>query len=65
MTPTSNTHDDGLGWLREVRRKFFADSGGDLKRLGNRYRQTQAADPGKVIDPRKMLAESIRAACAK
>ena len=65
MTPTPHTHDDGLEWLREVRRKLFAESGGDLKRLGNRYRQTQATDPAKVIDPRKMLAESIRAASAK
>ena len=46
-------HDDGLEWLREIRHKLMTEAGGDLKSLGDKYRQTQAKHPEKVIDPRK------------
>ena len=52
-------HEDGLEWLRDVRRKLMTEAGGDLKRLGDKYRQTQAQHPGKVFDPRKLLTETV------
>ncbi len=55
-----NPHDDGLEWLRDVRRKLLEESGGNLRRLGERYRQVEAAEPGKVVDPRKLLADAVR-----
>jgi len=58
-TPTT-THDDGLEWLRDIRSKLLKDAGGDLKRLGERYRQVEAADQDKVRDPRKLLADAAR-----
>ena len=61
MTPSpTNPHDDGLEWLRDIRRKLLQESGGNLQRLGERYRQVEAADPGKVVDPRKLLADAVR-----
>ena len=61
MTPSpANPHDDGLEWLRDIRRKLLQESGGSLKRLGERYRQVEAAEPGKVVDPRKLLADAVR-----
>lgn len=65
MTLMSNTHNDGLEWLREVRRKVFVEFVGDGKRLGHRYRVASNADAGKVIDPRNTLTETIRAASDK
>ena len=59
-TPASS-HDDGLEWLREVRRKILRDAGGDLKKLGERYRRIQAAQPEKIFDPRQTVADSVRA----
>lgn len=58
---TSTQHDDGLEWLREIRRKHMSEAGGDLKRLGDRYRRAQAEHPEKVISPRKLTAEAVRA----
>ena len=61
MNPNpTTTHDDGLEWLRNVRRKLLKDAGGDFKRLGERYRQVEAAEIGKVRDPRKLLADAAR-----
>ena len=57
--PQTIHHDDGLEWLRDVRRKLMTEAGGDLKRLGDKYRQTQAMHPEKVIDPRKLLTEAV------
>ena len=63
MNPPSTTtpHDDGLDWLREVRRKLFQESGCSLEKLGDVYRRVEAEHPEKVIDPRKLLADSLRA----
>jgi hypothetical protein len=61
MNPdTTNTHDDGLEWLRDIRRKLLKEAGGDLKRLGERYRQVESSEKDKVIDPRKLLADAVR-----
>ena len=59
---TTNARDDGLEWLREIRRRMLKDAGGDLKALGDRYRRVEAGEAGKVIDPRKLLAEAVRKA---
>ncbi len=61
-TPSANPHDDGLEWLRDIRRKLLQESGGNLKRLGERYRQVEASEAGKVLDPRKLLADAVRRA---
>ncbi len=61
-TPAANPHDDGLEWLRDIRRKLLQESGGDIKRLGERYRQVEATEAGKVLDPRKLLADAVRRA---
>jgi hypothetical protein len=57
---TNTHHDDGLEWLREIRRKHMQEAGGDLKRLGDRYRRVQAEHPEKVISPRKLVVDAIR-----
>lgn len=59
----TNAHDDdGLEWLRDIRRKHMQEAGGDLKKLGDRYRRVQAQHPEKVISPRKVLVDTIRGA---
>jgi hypothetical protein len=60
MKPTQNTHDDGLEWLRDIRRKLLKDAGGDLKHLGEHYRRVEATEQDKVRDPRKLLADATR-----
>ena len=60
MNPTMpTTHDDGLEWLRDIRRKLLKDAGGELKRLGERYRQIESGEKDKVLDPRKLLADAV------
>lgn len=59
-TPATPPHDDGLEWLRSVRRKLMAEAGGDLQQLGNKYRQTEARHPEKVIEPREFLTNALR-----
>jgi hypothetical protein len=57
--PAHLPHDDGLEWLRDVRRKLMTEAGGDLKQLGNRYRQTEAKHPEKVVDPKQLLTRAL------
>lgn len=65
MNTTTTTHDDGLEWLREIRHKHMQEAGGDLRRLGDRYRSIQARHPDKVIQPRQMLAKAVRGLATK
>jgi hypothetical protein len=58
--PTQFPHDDGLEWLRDVRRKLMTEAGGGLKQLGNRYRQTEAKHPEKAVDPKQLLTRALR-----
>ena len=61
MTPPPNIpHDDGLAWLREVRRRLLTEAGGDLKKLGDRYRRVQLREPEKVFDPREAVIGAVR-----
>ena len=53
--------DDGLEPLREIRRRLFREAGGDLKKLGDHYRQVQAEHPEKIFDPRGVVADAARA----
>lgn len=62
ITPSANPHDDGLEWLRDIRRNLLQECGGNLKRLGERYRQVEVSEAGKVLDPRKLLADAVRRA---
>lgn len=59
---TANAHDDGLGWLRDIRKKLMTEAGNDLKRLSEHYRQVESTEPEKVLDPRKLLADAVRKA---
>lgn len=61
-TPSVTPHDDGLEWLRDIRRKLLRESGGNLKRLGERYRQVEVSESGKVLDSWKLLADAVRPA---
>ena len=61
-TPSVNPHDDGLEWLRDIRRKLLRESGGHLQRLGERYRQVEVSESGKVLDSWKLLADAVRPA---
>ena len=56
--PTS--HDDGLEWLRDIRRRMFQEANGDLKKLGDRYRQVQSEHPEKTFDPREVVTKAAR-----
>ena len=38
----------------------MTEAGGDLKRRGDKYRETQALHPEKVFDPRKLLTEAVQ-----
>jgi len=60
MKQPPTTHDDGLEWLRDIRRKLLQDAGGDLKRLGEHYRRVEAMEQDKVRDPRRLLADATR-----
>jgi hypothetical protein len=60
MKSPTTSHDDGLDWLREVRRGLFQKSGCNLEKLGEIYRTDEAEHPEKVIEPRKLLADSLR-----
>ena len=57
----STPHDDGLEWLRDIRRRMFQQAGGDLKQLGDRYRRVQSEHPEKTFDPREAIANAVRA----
>ena len=59
-TPPSAPHDDGLEWLREVRRTMLREAGGDLKKLGDRYRRSQSEHPETVFDPRETVLQAAR-----
>lgn len=62
MNPAPSTpRDDGLEWLRELRRRMFQQADGDLKKLGDRYRRSQSEHPEKTFDPRQAIADAVRA----
>ena len=54
------THDAGLEWLHDIRRKMFSDAGGDLKNLGDRYRATQSQHPEKIFDPHDVVIKAVK-----
>ena len=54
-------HNDGLESLREIRRRIFREAGGNLKKLGDRYRRVEAQHPEKIFDPREVIADAARA----
>ena len=56
----STPHDDGLKWLRDIRRRMFHEANGDLKKLGDRYRRVQSEHPEKTFDPRQAIANAVR-----
>ncbi|MFN0078620.1 MAG: hypothetical protein ACKVY0_19340 [Prosthecobacter sp.] len=58
-SPPTVHREDGLEWLRGVRRRLMTEAGGDLKSLGDKYRQSHAQHPEKVFAPRKLLTEAV------
>ena len=51
----STPHDDGLEWLRDIRRRMFQRANGD------RYRRVQSEHPEKTFDLREAIASAVRA----
>ena len=40
---------------------MFQQAGGDLKKLGDRYRLIQSEHPEKTFDPREVLTNAVSA----
>ena len=59
---TTRPHDDGLGWLRSLRRKVAASCGHDLAKQADVYRQAAAKHSynvyrgeAPVVSPKRRL----------
>ena len=61
MTPDndSNTpkpaYDDGLEWLREIRRQFAAECNYDPYEMGRRIRERQKEHPERIYRTKRVL----------
>lgn len=49
-------HDDGLEWLRSLRRQMAAECQHDPKKLGQRYRQMQRQFKDRLYRPEAPLS---------
>jgi hypothetical protein len=52
MKAIKTKYDDGLDWLREIRRKIWDDCGHDLKKLEALHREAY----GREVERRKQAA---------
>ena len=48
-------HDDGLEWLREIRRKQAAECGHDPFEMGRRLREREKGFPGRMFTTKRVL----------
>lgn len=48
-------HDDGLGWLREIRRKQVAACGNDPFEMGRRLRERESEFKGRMFTTKRVL----------
>ncbi len=51
----SAKYDDGLEWLREIRRKQAADSNNDLFEMGRRLREREKEFSGRIFTTERVL----------
>jgi len=54
-TSPTRTRDDGLEWLREIRRKLAAECDYDPYEMGRRLRELQKEFPGRVYRTKRVL----------
>jgi hypothetical protein len=54
-TPPQSAHDDGLEWLREIRRKMSEECNHDPKRYVEKMREYQQQFKGRLVRVRKVL----------
>ena len=61
MTPDTESaappprRDDGLEWLREIRRQFAAECNHDPAEMGRRLREMQKAHKGRIYRTKRVL----------
>lgn len=60
MNTTSQTHDDGLEWLREVRSRMLMNASGDFKKLGDRYCAVESQHPEKTFYPHAVAITAVK-----
>ena len=51
----SPSHDDGLEWLREIRRRMAAEANYDPSEMGRRLRDIEREMPGRVVKTERVL----------
>lgn len=51
--PPPQSYDDGLEWLREIRRKITSDLGHDQKKIGDYLREREKAMGGRIVRTQK------------
>ena len=68
MTPDTESaspsprRDDGLEWLREIRRQFAAECNNDLGEMGRHLREMQKAHKGRIYRTKRVLVPVDEAA---
>lgn len=53
--PKSAKHDDGLEWLREIRRKLAAECNHDPFEMGRRLREREKEYKGRIFKTKRVL----------
>ncbi|MCX6838044.1 MAG: hypothetical protein NTX35_09570 [Verrucomicrobia bacterium] len=53
--PSHQPHDDGLEWLRDIRRKITSDFGHDQKKIGDYLRQREKELGGRIVRTQERL----------
>ncbi len=54
-TPPKHMRDDGLEWLREIRRQFAAECHYDPYEMGRRIRERQKEHPERIYRTKRVL----------
>ena len=54
--------DDGLEWLREIRRQLSAECNHDPFEMGRRLREMQKEHPGRIFKTKRVLVPADEAA---
>ena len=58
MTPDAAPtvpHDDGLEWLRAIRREIAAEAGNDPAEMGRRLRERESEFAGRMFSTQRVL----------
>ena len=58
--PPAEPHDDGLEWLREIRRKITAEFDHDQQRIGDYLRQREAELGDRVVRTQERVVPAKR-----